>query len=50
MCKPLPIGEYSWLDSSELAEFSAAGGDKITQLGETDEYGCVFEVDLDYPE
>ena len=47
MCKPLPRGDYRWLEPHELVTFTE---DKIRSLDENGDIGYIFEVDLEYPE
>lgn len=46
MSKPLPIGEFGWINSdNELFTNKQA----LLDLSESSEIGYIFEVDLQYP-
>ena len=42
MCKPLPVGDFTWMDENELKNWENI----VNKEGK----GCVLEVDLEYPE
>ena len=42
MCKPLPVGDFAWMDEDELLNWEHF----VNANGK----GCVIEVDLEYPE
>lgn len=44
MMQPLPVGDYKFLEGEELANFNVRG------MRDDDDYGCILEVDLEYPE
>ena len=43
MSEPLPVGEYKWMSRADIKKL------RIRDLPDDDEYGYVFEVDLEYP-
>ena len=43
MSEPLPVGDFKWLSAAEIRRL------RIKNLGDDDEYGYVFVVDLRYP-
>lgn len=48
MSKPLPIGEYKWVESnmSDCEHMTK----EILEMSDESDYGFIFEVDLEYPE
>jgi DNA polymerase type B, organellar and viral len=44
MSQPLPVGDYKWLDRSEIKNL------RVRDLPDDGDYGYILEVDLEYPE
>ena len=44
MCKKLPLGKFEWIHPEDYTE------NHIKSYTDSDEYGAIIEVDIEYPE
>jgi len=50
MSEPLPVGGFKFLSFAEIQTFKNNKNERILTLGDDDETGYIFDVDLTYPD